>query len=415
MNIFKNNDDKIKLSLKILVFILVVIASFSLGYFLSNLGNTNKKDIITEKNLNDVIESDWITPKGTKGEVAIYQSLDTKALIISNDDESLKDENLYKKKYTYKCNDADCVGISLYEDLNYVVIKDKDYVIYDYYNNRYKKINIEEDISFENIILLNYNKEVYGYALVDENNKVAIYNDEKEKLITDFEYNNIYYDENPELYDENIIVSNDEKTYILNFNNGKVKKEFITINEVDSEYFYRIEAVGNGKHVYYLKNYGLESNDYEIFNNNFEGILGDNRFSQVSVLPNGNLIVSNSENKFYEYKEDGSLVRESKDYKSIVVIDNGYIVIIDNDDYLKVINNKGKELVKFLKIADNHYVHSMLSGWYTIDKKEGLYVVIEDQYVEENTKGRIIKYYYEPENDKSGKLELTRLENEKDL
>ena len=96
---------KLKLSFKILIFILVVVASFILGYFLSGLGNNNKKDIITEKNLNDVIESDWITPKGTKGEVAIYESFDTKMLIIDRKDESslsLSDENLYKKKYTYK-------------------------------------------------------------------------------------------------------------------------------------------------------------------------------------------------------------------------------------------------------------------------------------------------------------------------
>ena len=405
----KKDVNNIKLALKIAIFIIIVIFVFLLGYFLNSLGNTSKEDIITEENLNDVIESDWKTPKGTKGEVNIYESIEYKSYHVeqkAESDEVLKDETKYKKKYTYKCSNSDCVGIDMYEYLNYVLIKDGNYVLYDYDTNRFKEIKLD-GIEFEKIRLLYFENKVYGYALTNRDNKVAIYNAKKEELITDFSYNTEYYSANPELSDNDLIVTDDEKTYVINFSNGKVRKEF-DANELGSDNFYYLQAIGNGKYVYYVKNYGFEFNDSEIYTNEFEKIF-DDRFSKYGVLSNGNIIVSKDDNKFYEYKKDGSLVRESKEYKKIICITNGYIVVIDNDDYLKVINNKGKELAKFVKLTVNLSVNDLLSNWYKIGKKEGIFITVEDQSVEPDTKGRIIEYYYQPENNKTGKIILSKI------
>ena len=174
------------------------------------------------------------------------------------------------------------------------------------------------------------------------------------------------------------------------------------------ENFYRIEATGNGKYVYYLKNYGFEETKAEICDENFNRIL-ENAYSKYSILDNGNILVKSSDNAFSEYNEDGTLVKESKKYKSVVAIGYEYVAVVDNDDYLKVVNNKGKELAKFTKITDKLYIHEFLSGWNKIDNKEGLYIAIEDENIDVGTLGRGIKYYYEPIKKKTGRIKFTEI------
>ncbi len=405
-----NKSIKTKMIFKIILVVLIVLSAFGIGHLLNDLGASDDNDIITNENLDSITDIDWKTPNGTAGEIGIYQNLENKILYVDTKSEYndwLYDETKYKKKYTYKCKTSDCNGSYVYEFLNYAIIKDENYVIYDYVKNKYKDIEVgEEDIN--DITLLYYEDKVYGYALMNSNDKVAIYNLDEEKLVTDFIYNGYYYDESPELIDGNIIVFDDSNEYLLDFNTGKKKLTFDNIGEPGNENFYHIEAIGNGRYVYYLKNYGFEENKSEICDENFNKIL-ENTYSKYSVLDNGNILVKSSDNTFSEYNEDGTLVSESRKYKSVIAIGYEYVAVLDNDDYLKVVNNKGKELAKFTKITDKHYVHELLSGWYKVDNKEGLYIVIEDENVDVGTLGRGIKYYYEPIKKKTRRIKLTEV------
>lgn len=408
-----NKTIKVKIVLKIILFILIVCVAFGIGYFLNTLGPSDDNDIITEENLDSITDMDWKTPTGTADEVGIYQGIEDKSLYIDTKSEYndwIYDETNYKKKYTYKCNNANCNGKVVYEYLNYAIIKDKEYIIYDYLKNKYKEINID-DVDITNIAdvsFLYYDGKIYGYALRNTDDKVAIYNLEKKKLITDFVYNSYFYSESPELIDDNIIVSDDVNQYVLDFNNGKVKFTFNNGAEEGDYDSYNIEAIGNENHVYYLKNHGFEENNSEILDSNFNKVL-EGTYSQYSVLNNGNILVKSSDNTFSEYNKDGVLVRESKKYKSVIAIGYEYVAVVDDDNYLKVVNNKGKELAKFTLITDKIYVHELLSGWYKTGGKEGLYVVVEDENIDIGTLGRGVEYYYEPTKNKTGRIELTEI------
>ncbi len=401
---------KTKKIFKIVLVVLIIFFAFGIGHFLNELGASDDNDIITNENLDSITDIDWRTPNGTAGEIGIYQDIESKSLFIDTKleyNDWLYDETKYKKKYTYKCENSDCKGNIVYEFLNYAIIKDGNYIIYDYVKNKYKDIEVDAS-DIKDVNLLYYEDKLYGYALVNFEDKVAIYNLDKKRLVTDFTYNGNYYNESPELIDGNIIACDDLNQYLLDFDTGEVKLTFDNTIGPDDNNFYHIEAIGNGKYVYYLKNYGFEENKSEICREDFSKIL-DNMYSQYSVLDNGNILVKSSDNTFSEYNKDGALVRESREYKSIVAIGYQYVAVVDTDDYLKVVNNRGKELAKFTKITDKHYIHTLLSGWYKTSNKEGLYIVVEDENIEIGTLGRGIEYYYEPTNKKTGRIELTEI------
>ena len=405
-----NREVKTKLILKIILFILIVILAFLIGYFLKNLGASNKNDIITEENIDSLTDIDWRTPKGTKGEVGIYQAVESKALFIDTKDEYnewIHDEKNYKKKYTYKCNKEDCKGQNIYEYLNYAVIKDGNYVLYDYVNNKYKKIEIDEK-NIDEVILLYNAKKIYGYALKNTDGKVAIYNIEKNKTITDFKYTSYFYNDNPELIDGNLLVIDDNNQYVLDFNSGKEKLTFNKWDDENLENTFMIQAIGNNDYVYYVKNYGMEINNSEICDKNFNNII-DGKYEQYGVLSNGNFIVKMTDTTFGEYNKNGKLINKSKEYKKVISIGYDYIGIIDNDNYLKIIDKNEKVLAKFIEITDKHYIHEFISGWYKAEGKEGLYLVVEDENIPIGTLGRGVEYFYDIKSKKTGKIELTEI------
>lgn len=392
-----------------LVLLAIIGIGVLIGYYFKN-ASKDSKDIITKENIESVIDDGWKTPNGTNGKVKLYESVNSKSLLIASNtdnDSFLEDKEYYRAKYTYKCNNSDCSGKRVYEYLNYAVIKDGDFVLYDYVNNKYKTIDVKEE-KFSNLELLYYNGKIYGYALINEENHAAIYNLKKEKLVTDYVYTNAFYNENPELVDDNLICMDDNNQYLINFNTGKEKMSFPNSEPFDDNYF-MISAAGNGKNIYYLKNHGFESIDVEVCNENFENILDNRRFSNYGVLKNGNIIVKTSDDEFSEFTKKGVLVKESEKYKSVVTIGNEYVGVIDTDDYLKVVNYQGKELARFTKITDKHVIHDLLSGWYKTANKEGLYIVVEDESINVGILGRGTEYYYVPEKDKSGKIELTEI------
>ena len=97
----------------------------------------------------------------------------------------------------------------------------------------------------------------------------------------------------------------------------------------------------------------------------------------LTYLDNGNVMYIKG-SKYYTYNAKTGDITSSKAYKSVELIDKGYIVVVDDDSYLKVLDLNGKEKAKLTKYNREMTIHSALSGWYEQDKKAGIYVVVQD-------------------------------------
>ena len=81
-----------------------------------------------------------------------------------------------------------------------------------------------------------------------------------------------------------------------------------------------------------------------------------------------------------------------------------YIVIVDLDKTLKIINYKEELVASFIVIDDKHIYHDYASGWMSHNNKEGIYLVIEDATLPVSEMG--YKYFYIPSSNETGKLAI---------
>ena len=148
--------------------------------------------------------------------------------------------------------------------------------------------------------------------------------------------------------------------------------------------------------------------------------LWNNLAQYVTISDDGDVMYIR-DNRYYKYDPKTNKTTKSKKYKSVELISNGYIVVVDTDDYLKVLDSNGNEKAKIVKVTDDMYIHSMLSGWYEEKKKEGIYVVVEDPKLtcddlseekkeeagcnsEYGPEALGYEYYYIPKNGETGKI-----------
>lgn len=391
----------------ILLLILVVIYSL-----LPKKDENKKVKVITTSK-----KSKWMSPSGTNGLVNIYEYKEPKTLDITNKEKSDSDFNDdYELKYSYKCNNNACIGLDIYEDLGYAVIKDDDYILYNYKKDLYKKLDVNSnDIVY--LRLIYFENKIYGYTLTNKDGLTAIYNVKLKKEVTEYKYSsNEYfnYSNTPEVLDNSFIYyeDNDNATkttyYLIDLETGKEKYTAIVDYENYDDNTFYIRSIGNKNGVYYIKGHGLDGYDDEICDSNFNPII-EGRYSKYSVTTSGNIIVTFNNNTFGIYNNKGKLVKKSKEYKSIIAVGKDFIAVLDNDNYIKVVDYDGKVLASFTEKTDNIIIHDLLSGWYSYDNKDGMYVVLEDESISEGTEGRGLEYYYEPKTKTQGVIKLPEI------
>ena len=139
--------------------------------------------------------------------------------------------------------------------------------------------------------------------------------------------------------------------------------------------------------------------------------------SHVTYLDNGNVVFfKNKKVNTYDFKT--KKITSGKEYKDTLLIVYDYIGVVDNDDYLKVLDLKENEKAKLVKVTQDMTIHELLSGWYSQNKKEGVYFVVQDPNVTFNDlssdlqkelgNGSGLKYgyeyYYIPSTGETGKI-----------
>lgn len=366
----KNKRKIIFIIIFLFIFVfLILFAVFKLNKDDKKVNNNKKEDNLK-----------WYVSKGDASLIKFYFSKESGLIVTIKDNE----EDIYKesKNYnyinSYKCYLSDCKNYGFNKEKSYVIIKDDGYLIYDYKNNLSKKINLA-NTNYNSIEFLTYDKKDYGLSVSDSYDKYAFYDLKKEKFTTEFKYKEISLNETACLLNGNFIGIDTNYNYVVNYKNGNI---------VNTKDVY-IGSIGNKNMVYYYEKY----DDKIIFyNDKFDLLLEKNNYLKYGVSDKGNLAITDDLISFSIYNKNGLLVKKSKPYKKIYLILDNYIVLKDNDDYLKIVDYDGNVLSKITYLDENKTLDLDVSGVKIIDDKKMVYLVVLD---DENEK---IVYYYSLEN-----------------
>ena len=338
---------------KVIICILIIFIII-ISIFLLLKDNKKEKKVVKEKKE----ESVWKKSVGNSSLINIYFDKYYGSMIASKDTKENNDEYTLIKEY--KCYYEDCNSYGFDEENNYIIIKDDDYLIFNYKNGLYKKINLSKNV-YNNIEFLSYDKKIYGLAVSNNYDKYAFYDIKQEKFTTDFIYNEILKDDVASLLDGNFIAVDDNYRYnIINYKSGNIVNSF-------NNY---IGSIGNKKTFYY---YEKIEDKYIFYDHDFNLLLGENSFMKYGVSSKGNIALSKDLSSYSIYNKDGILVKSSKPYKQIFLIFNDYIVIEDNDEYLKIIDYDGNVISKITSLS-NKTIDLSSCGFKYINGKNLIYL-----------------------------------------
>lgn len=304
----------------------------------------------------------------------------------------LSNSSDYTYKRIYNCSSVDCKS-TYYNSGNYVLFIDDGLVAYDIINDKKEVINYP------------YNSE-YSYQLVadktirglikSKKNYAEYYSIEYGKIVLSGDkYSNIFFNEKGYLTasknENDIYVS-----YLLNIE-GEI---FVpSIND--------LKQLKDSNYYYYHLNQEMDD-DYVFYTKEGKPLFDGRMFYMSHFLDGSNLIIiSEDGNKFLVYDSNYQIIKISKEYKKVYSILKGiYFIIVDSDNYLKIIDYDEVEKAKFTEMTDNLTFHPMISGWHTEDGKSGIYLILGDSNIEYPKNGSGLEYFYIPENGETGVIKI---------
>lgn len=370
-------NKKNKLVLIIIAFgICIVSIIIYLIFFNSKLENTDK----------------WNKLKESKYSINISEKDN---LLYFKDTLSEEEKNNSFDKYTYYCLNSKCNGLYISQDIPYAIIKDGNKVtIYNYKDNLYKLLNIN-DTSLTAFDVLYYDNQIYG-ILASKNNKYGIYSFEKNNFITDFKYIQ-YENNNASLSDYKFVVTNSESNNyeVIDLKNGEVKLSGSNII-----------SSGNINNIYYLLS--KNSSEHVLYNKNFN-IITNTNYKYLEVTSDGNAVIKTSNDTFSIYNNT-NLIKSSKKYNEVILIIKDYALVVDVDNYLKLVDFNDNFISRIAEYNSTYVVNNKLSGWYNKDNNDLVYIIIEDNYVQDGEYGRAYEYYFNPKTHELSKKVLFETE-----
>ncbi len=300
----------------------------------------------------------------------------------------------------YECK-KECENFSS-DSPNYLLFIDDGLVVYDIDNDKKENINYPYDSSY-NYSLVIYDKPRGIIASGEE--KIEYYSIEYDKLI--LSYDKTEY-KRPFIYKSGrdyLVVSyfDKDESYIMNLLDfeGKVfKPKFNDLIKLENSNYYQFKIYAD-----------QISDDVIFYTNNIEPLFDGKSYSSdfdEFLINDGNLIINgNDRNKFLVYDSNYQLVKTSKEYKKIYnILEGPYFIVLDSDNYIKIINYEEEEKAKIVEMSSNLTYHSMISGWHTENNKNGIYMVFGNADIEYPKLGSGLEYFYIPDTNEMGVIEI---------
>ncbi len=329
----------------------------------------------------------------------LYDDNDDYDLLVYKE---LQSDSKYNFIDLYKCDTINCTYKSWSGD--YILFSEHNVLIAYNYKTK-KKVNIiNESYNYDEIELIADSK-LIGLIVKDENdlffkldsksdnNSLKSYSVSGKELNYLYNYDcliNYNYNSGNNTYVVNIVNTDGS---IFNPNISNIKR----INNSDI-YYIQIDGDDDFWELYYL-----------FTNKDAKPLLGKRLIleNEYIITNDGNLIVPNEDYTSYvTYDSNGKIISTSKKYKEIgAYTKEGYIGVIDTDNYLKVIDINGNIMATFIEMKDNYEFHPALSGWYSENGKNGIYLVVGDKNYDDDDTGKGYEFYYIPSTNESGTIE----------
>lgn len=320
------------------------------------------------------------TKEGKK--INIYKSSDEKYSAVQN--------NSFKFVGNITCKTEFCEYVYAYD--KFVVIKENEkYYLYDYENDllNFGPFILDSD---KNILVQDNN--LYGIYYF-ENNEFNIYNVKTGKILKNIK-GNLLSDEtslNPSImYKYNYVITyNDNKYDFINLKTGNVS---YSIKE-------NINSFIEDSNIVYITVYDKSNTKFKIYNSNGKLLFNGQEFSKFQIRKD--YLVLATETNFKVYDKNLKLKTASKEYNTILDVNKDFVVVLQDNDLI-LLDISAKELAKFEDGWDNqsYIFHPELSGWYTLDNQNVIYLIIENNLISSGNYGNGIKYYYIPSKEESG-------------
>ena len=333
------------------------------------------------------------------GTIYIYKSGDN----WYNISEYAYENDYYTYVDSYKCYSTNCRGYSIsYVTKEAIIYDNNKYYLYNYDTKKSEELVLGNE-EFSSIDLIYSSKNTYGLYVVNKNGKGAFYNLKNREYVSNFIYDSANNYQTDELLDMNyfigtIINENDYTGIIEIINNSNGNK----IKTISDAMYIRSETVGN--RTLYSVCGGGNCYAYKLYNSDFESLTNDNNYYYYAINGNNTITVYSydDQTKFKIYNIDGKLLYTSSKYKEVVKLVKDYVIVLDDLNNLKLLDNDEKEITTFLKVTSEYELHPMISGWYTENNKNGIYMVVENKNIPYGQEGSGLEYYYIPSTGETG-------------
>lgn len=343
-------------------------------------------------------------PEESKTEIYIYQNIfDNSNYYYASNSKYDFEEEYPKLVDTYYCSSDNCIGYQSNASNNKeVVIYDDGYYLYNPNSKDKTKLNGVGNSKYLYVdMITDKNNDSYALYFQKDDGVGAFYLIKKDKFVTDFSYDGNTTTSNMinKGYFAAIVTKrNTSQVVLLNQTTGEVVKTF-------KDALYITDEVIDGTDLYFVGNSTFGERTGYFLNSNFDKIIKDYDSYLFSINSN-NTITIKGKKDFSVYNIDGSKIVSSPKYDEVLKVVKDYIIVKDGAE-IDIVDLGGRTLSKICDDKASYTYHTLISGWYEENGKNGVFLVVEDTSVVDGEEGRGLEYYFVPDTLEVGVIKTT--------
>ena len=296
---------------------------------------------------------------------------------------------------TFECLSSDCQYAHSFNG-DYFLFKDNGYVAYNYKTEQ--RIKLDDYINYQDISIVADDK-LRGLIL-RQDGKNGFYSLEKNQFVIPMT-EKIYISA---MIGFLYVEFHDDDTYsyisnLIDYNGNSYTPTRNSLTRYSDTDFYYISIIN----LY---------NTYFFFNQDGKSLFNGQSFYTTSFArgKNNHLVIIR-DNIFKEFDINENIIYTSKRYKEMGAL-NDYIVVVDDNNYLRAIDSRENEITSFEQLSNDYYIHWHISEYYQYDQRKGLYIVASNSNVTKEELDALgvssstpvgYEYYYIPQTNESGK------------
>ncbi len=313
-----------------------------------------------------------------------------------------KDEYGYCERKSEYCNtlaftvDAESKNAKiLLIESNFILYEDNGLKTYDIKNQNIEKINLDEYGEIKNILISDDETKIVGIIYKEKNSEyIGYYNLKLNKKMYENKYTSISKTETEEYLNAYNGGNDKIKSFLLKTDEEKIEIEGREVDSNSCGTFFEVNKVNNK--FFYYEDEGCNSFNYEKIYSNEKKVIASNVNESMVAIYKDNLYVLDN-NTIKKFDVDGNELKSINFNKdNVKQIINNYVIYIDNDNYLSLMNiDDNNEKKQFVKWDSNKLVYDDFSTYYSKEELDRLGKNTEEGIY-------LLTYYYNDAKDENG-------------